>query len=476
MVRAGTEGGFTVSIERVSIEAGLRVHFVGIGGAGMGAIASILLDKGYRVSGSDVAAHEYTARLAARGADVYLGHDAAHVAGADMVVYSTALAEDNVELVAAREERIPVLHRSEMLARLMQEGRGIAIAGAHGKTTTTSMVAWILDRAGLDPTFVVGGVVSNLDTGARAGAGAFVVAEADESDGSFLNYRPHIAIVTNVEADHLEHYGGQFDNLLEAYERFVELIVPEGLLVTCADDPYASRLQGCARSRVVTYALRADGADYSARIREADDNGSQSDVFFRGGLLGQLQLVIPGSHNVQNALAAIAVAVEAGVDFERAVAALKDFRGALRRYQILFDEDVRVVDDYAHHPTEIAATIRAAKSSGRRVLAVFQPQRYTRTFHLFDEFTRAFGEADDVVIADIYSPAGEKPIVGVSAERLAALIRMNSNSSARFFQTQDDVLSYLKQNAKPGDIVLTMGAGDIWKVGRAFALWRTSRA
>ncbi|MHB1627802.1 MAG: UDP-N-acetylmuramate--L-alanine ligase [Bacilli bacterium] len=465
-----------MAVQRDSAEDAIHVHFVGIGGVGMSAIASILLDKGHKVSGSDVALQEYTRRLSERGAHVFAGHDAANIEGADFVVYTTAVAADNVELQAARALHIPVLHRSEMLAELMKEGHGIAVAGAHGKTTTTSMVAWILECSGLDPTFLIGGVVANLNTGAKAGKGQYVVAEADESDGSFLNYEPAIAVVTNIEADHLEHYDGDFDNLKVAYRRFMQRIPAHGVLITCADDRRVRELLADVRCRLVTYSVQGLEADLAARDIEFVGRGTRSDVYWHGERLGALTLHVPGAHNVGNALAAIGVALDIGISFAAAIGALAEFRGALRRFQVLFDENgLMVVDDYAHHPTEISAMIRAAKATGKRIVAVFQPQRYTRTFHLFDEFTRAFSEADDVVIADIYSPAGEQPIEGVNAARLVEGIREHSHAQAKYCPGHDDVIAYLKEHVGPGDLVMTMGAGDIWKVGKEFAAWLSAR-
>lgn len=461
-----------MAVGQVDKASAPHIHFIGIGGAGMSAIASILLEKGYEVSGSDVAAQDYIARLVERGATVYQGHDAKHIAGADFVVYTTAVSADNVELVAARAAQIPILHRSQMLAQLMQEGVGIAIAGAHGKTTTTSMVSWILERAGLDPTFLVGGVVANLDTGAKAGSGNYVIAEADESDGSFLNYEPAIAVITNIEADHLEHYGGQFEQLKAAYRRFAERIPKDGLLITCADEGEAQSLLTQVPCRKKTYSVRGAVADLTVQAVELNGRGSRSDVYLLGEYLGELQLQVPGVHNIANALAATLVALEVGVPFVVIKEALALFRGALRRFQVHYDRDgIMIVDDYAHHPTEIKAIIAAAKATGKRILAVFQPQRYTRTYHLFDEFTQAFTEAHDVIIATIYSPAGESPIPGVNAQRLAEMVRENSNQTAKFIATHAEILTYLKEHVQPGDLVLTMGAGDIWKVAKELSAW-----
>ncbi len=448
----------------------LRIHFIGIGGAGMGAIASILLDRGFPVSGSDVAEHDYTKKLQERGALVYLGHDKRHVEDVDVVVYSTAITSDNAELQAARDRELPVLHRSQMLAELMKEGYGIAIAGAHGKTTTTSMVAWVLEQAGLDPTFLVGGVSANFNLSAKAGKGNHIVAEADESDGSFLNYNPMIEVVTNIEADHLEHYQGSFANLVAAYQKFVSLLPEDGLLVASMDDEIVEGLVPDLHSRVKTYSLHQKEADYRAENVRFVGHGTVSSIYHHHEYLGELELMIPGAHNVGNAMAAIAVASEVGIDFSVAAKALKEFRGALRRFQVLYDrDDILLVDDYAHHPTEIKAMIRAAKETKRRVVAVFQPQRYTRTYHLFEEFAQAFSGADDVIIVDIYSPAGERPIEGVSAKRLAEAVHQKSHAGARFYATKDEVVEYLRGRVKPGDLVLFMGAGDIWKAGKMLA-------
>ncbi|WP_269449056.1 UDP-N-acetylmuramate--L-alanine ligase [Ferroacidibacillus organovorans] len=449
-----------------------HVHFIGIGGAGMGTIASILLDRGYPVSGSDVTAHDYTRRLSARGATVYLGHRAEQIDGAQIVVYSTAVPDDNVELAAARAAQIPVLHRSQMLAEVMKLGSGIAVAGAHGKTTTTSMIAYVLERAGLDPTFLVGGVVSNLDTGAKAGHSEWVIAEADESDGSFLNYRPTIAVVLNIEADHLEHYQGRVENLEAAYGKFMRLVPENGLLVTNDEDVVVRRLLTEVSCEVKTVSVRGTGADYYAQEITRNARGSTSTIVGNGKILGTLTLHVPGDHNIYNALCAFAVAERTGVPCDVALRALAEFHGALRRFQVLHDDQgILIVDDYAHHPTEIRATLTVARETGHRVIAVFQPQRYTRTYHLFKEFTEAFAEADDVLIMDIYSPVGEQPIAGVTASRLVDGIRESSQAAAKYCKTRDDVLAYLKEHVRDGDLVITMGAGDVWKIGVELSSW-----
>lgn len=444
-----------------------HVHFVGIGGYGMSAIARVMLDMGYLVSGSDVSAQELTQKLAERGAKVFHGHAAGQIDGADVVVYSTALPQDNVELQEARERNIPVIHRSQMLARLMKDRVGVAVTGAHGKTTTTSMIAYIMETCALDPTFVVGGVVSNIGDNAKAGGGQYVVAEADESDGSFLHYRPKIAVVTNIEADHLEHYDGKFENLIEAYRTFIEQLPSDGLCIVSAEDAHLRQLRRGAQCRVETYGIGVE-ADFTAKNLVFIDRGSQCDVFHQGEPLGRLYLSLPGVHNIMNALAAIAVSLEAGLPFQRVADALHAFHGAKRRFQVVSEyADVFVIDDYAHHPTEIIATIAAAGATGRRIVAVFQPQRYTRTYFLFDAFAKAFDGADEVVITDIYSPAGEQQIEGVTAERLVDKIRVESNENVRFIKTKEEVLDYLVHTVGKGDLVLTMGAGDIWQVAYA---------
>jgi UDP-N-acetylmuramate--alanine ligase len=452
-----------------------HVHFVGIGGAGMSALARVLLDRGFSVSGSDVTANDAVRDLAGRGARVGIGHAAEHVLGADCVVFTTVVAPDNPELQAARAAGIPVLHRSELLAELMAAGKSIAIAGAHGKTTTTSMIAHALVALGYDPTFVVGGVVASLGVGARAGSGEWIVGEADESDGSFVNYRPEVAVVLNIEPDHLEYHGHDFENLKRAYAQFAQGIPAGGALITSADDPLAARLDAAPGVRHLTFALRAPTADLRATDISLSGHGVRATVWRGQTRLGDLELAVPGAHNVGNALAAIHVCCEVGPSFDRVAEALRTFRGALRRFQIHWDQSVRVVDDYAHHPTEIRANIELAAAAGRRLIAVFQPQRYTRTASLFDDFARAFRGADEVLIADIYSPAGEQPIAGVSAERLADAVRAQSNPRARYGGSVDDVSAYLKASVRPGDVVLTMGAGDIWRAAQELAAWLKSQ-
>ncbi|RRJ61556.1 UDP-N-acetylmuramate--L-alanine ligase [Paenibacillus oralis] len=446
-----------------------HVHFIGIGGYGMSAIARVMLEMGYTVTGSDVAAQELTEKLAAKGAKIYIGHTAEHVHGADLVVYSTALPQDNVERIEAQEQGIPILHRSQMLARLLNERSGIAVAGTHGKTTTSSMIALVMESCGADPTYIIGGELMDVGTNAKAGQGKFVVAEADESDGSFLQYHPWIGVVTNIEADHLENYGGDFGRLKEAYVQFLNQIKPGGKAVVCGDDLNVTELLPKLACGTITYGIDT-ACDYSAHDIELGDRCVTFKMRRRGEELGTVELSVPGRHNAYNAMATVIVCLEAGIPFADITEALRKFHGAKRRFQVLGEADgILIIDDYAHHPTEIQATIAAAKATGKRIIAVFQPQRYTRTFFLLDAFSRAFGDAEEVIITDIYSPAGEKQIEGVHSARLVELIKENSNAGARYLPTKQDVLQELQGRLQPGDLVLTMGAGDIYKVGYELA-------
>ncbi len=446
-----------------------HVHFIGIGGYGMSAIARVMLEMGYTVTGSDVASQELTEKLAAKGAKIYIGHTPEHIAGADIVVYSTALSRDNVERVAAEELNIPTLHRSQMLARLLNERKGIAVAGAHGKTTTSSMIALVMERCNVDPTYIIGGEITNLGTNAKAGKSEFVVAEADESDGSFLQYHPWQGIVTNIEADHLENYDGDFNRLKSAYVQFLSQIRPDGAAIVCADDQNIREMLPQLQTRVITYGVEHE-ADYMATDIQLGDRRLSFTMSRKGTALGTIELSVPGKHNMYNAMATVISCLEAGIPFDQIAATIVEFHGAKRRFQVLGEgNDILIIDDYAHHPTEIEATISAARATGKRIIAVFQPQRYSRTFFLLDAFSRAFSEANEVIITDIYSPAGEKQIAGVHSSKLVDLIVQNSNANAVYLPTKEAVIEELKDRLQPGDLVLTMGAGDIWKAGDALA-------
>ncbi|HEY2491868.1 MAG TPA: UDP-N-acetylmuramate--L-alanine ligase [Paenibacillus sp.] len=446
-----------------------HVHFIGIGGYGMSAIARVMLEMGCTVTGSDVASQELTEKLAAKGAKVYIGHKAEQVHGADLVVYSTALSKDNVEIVEAENLSIPVLHRSQMLARLLNERKGVAVAGAHGKTTTSSMIALVMEKCGVEPTYIIGGEIMNMGTNAKAGQGEHVVAEADESDGSFLQYHPWLGVVTNIEADHLENYNSDFEQLKGAYVQFLNQIRKEGTAILCGDDHNIQSILPSLDCNITTYGIKSE-ADYMASDIVLGDRCASFTMSYSGNVLGRVELSVPGLYNIYNAMAAVVVCLKAGIPFASIVEAISEFHGAKRRFQVLGEQNgILIIDDYAHHPTEIEATISAAKATGKRIIAVFQPQRYSRTFFLLDAFSRAFNEADEVIITDIYSPAGELQIEGVHSARLVELIVQNSNAGARYLPTKEEVLEDLKKRVTSGDLVLTMGAGDIWKVGAELA-------
>src|SRR5216117_949171 len=405
-----------------------QIHFVGIGGAGMSGIAEILLNLGYRVTGSDIRRSETIERLEALGAKVFIGHEAAHVQ-------------------VARQRAIPVIPRAEMLAELMRLKCGIAVAGTHGKTTTTSMVGAVLAEGRYDPTIIVGGRVTSFGSNVRLGQGEFLVAEADESDGSFLKLAPTIAVVTTIDAEHLDHYG-TLEALQEAFAAFVAKVPFYGAAVLCLDQPNIQRLIPRLEKRVITYGLESS-ADLVARRLQLSGMTSRFEVYQRGALLGECALAIPGRHNVLNALAAIGVGLDLEIPFVTIGKALAAFAGVQRRFQVRGTVDrVTVVDDYGHHPVEIRATLAAAKAGfDCRIVTVFQPHRYTRTKHLFEEFLTAFNEADVLIVMDIY-PAGEAPIAGVTAADLA-----------------EGIGAHVCEITRPGDIVLTLGAGDVSQLG-----------
>lgn len=444
-----------------------HIHFIGIGGYGMSALARVMLDLGFAVSGSDQKESAVTAGLAAEGAVIYRGHAACQVEKADLVVYSTAIPGDNAELRAAYGLNLPVWHRSELLARFVNESFGVAVAGTHGKTTTTSMIAKILTRAGLDPTAFIGGVLADFNGNARIGKSEYVVAEADESDQSFLNYRPQLAVVTNIEPDHMEHYAGDFNLLLDAYRQFLSHIRSGGCAVLSADDPHLGRMIPGLASEVITYGLKQ--GDYRAENVGPLGWGSRFEVSLRGEVLGDVVLKVPGLHNVQNALAAVAVGRRLNVPFAGIRESLEEFRGADRRFQFLAKEGgIAVVDDYAHHPTEVRATLAAARSNHpRRLIAIFQPHRYSRTGYFMEEFAGAFGAADKVYLHKIYS-AGEAPLPGVSAEALAGLMRGRGIDAVQLNEASEIVAGVLAE-AKAGDLIITMGAGDVTEMGHALA-------
>ena len=446
-----------------------RIHFVGIGGIGMSGIAELLANLGYEVSGSDAKLSDVTARLASLGVRVFAGHDGAHVGNADVVVISSAIRADNAEVREAHRRHVPVIPRAEMLAELMRLRYGIAVAGAHGKTTTTSMVALILDRAGLDPTAVIGGRLSAFGSNARLGTGDYMVAEADESDRSFLRLSPAIAVITNIDREHMESYG-TWENLQHAFADFANKVPFYGAVIACVDDRPVRELLPRLSRRVITYALDAD-ATVSGRSMQLEAFGSTCSITQARGdgtheVLGTLRLHVPGRHNVLNALGATAVGLEVGIPFTRIAAALEEFQGAERRFQMRGEANgVLVVDDYGHHPTEIAAVLAAARAGiERRVIAVFQPHRYSRTAQLLEDFGPAFAGADRVVLTDIYA-AGEAPIEGTTIDALAAAIRSSVAVPVDVIRKLEDLPDAVAGIVRPGDLVLTLGAGSIATVG-----------
>ncbi len=444
-----------------------NIHFVGIGGIGMSGIAEVLLNLGYRVSGSDLRESEITQRLARLGGRIALGHAAENLQEADVVVTSTAVRPDNPEVRAAKQRLIPVIPRAEMLAELMRMKYGIAVAGAHGKTTTTSMIATVLSRCGVDPTAVIGGRVDAFGSNAKLGQGEFLVAEADESDGSFLRLSPTIAVVTNIDQEHLDYYR-DLDHIRESFVTFVNKIPFYGLAVLCLDDPNVQPLIPLVKKRFVTYGFNSQ-ADYCASDIRHEQLTTTFVPAFKGEKLGEVTLNMPGRHNVLNALATIAVGRELDLSFAAVLDALNGFGGVQRRFQIHYeDEDLMVVDDYGHHPTEIKATLAAARAGwDRRLVVVFQPHRYTRTRALFDEFLTAFYNADVLIVMDIY-PAGEDPIEGVSARDLAEGISRHGHRNCVYRPERQEAVEYLLSEVKPGDMVLTLGAGNVYQVGDLF--------
>jgi UDP-N-acetylmuramate--alanine ligase len=441
-----------------------KIHFVGIGGIGMSGIAELLLNLHYEVSGSDLRETATTDRLTRLGGTVHKGHRAEHVQGADVVVVSSAVPPDNPEVARARAEKIPVIPRAEMLAELMRMKYGIAVAGSHGKTTTTSLIATVLAEGGMDPTMVIGGRLNSLGSNARLGGGDFLVAEADESDGSFLMLSPTVAVVTNIDPEHLDHYK-DMQNLKEAFLRFVSRVPFYGLVVLCMDHPNVCGLLPQIRKRHATYGMSRQ-ADFRARDIRREGWETRFLVVRQEEEIGEIRLRMPGLHNVSNALAAVVVGHELDLDFSVVKKGLENFEGIQRRLQIKGRQrGVVVVDDYAHHPAEIRATLDAARRGwDQRILAVFQPHRYSRTQLCFEDFLGAFHDADSVIVSDIYA-AGEKELMGVHAKRLAEGIRKQGHREVHYMQGFPEIVSHLSEVCHEGDMVLTLGAGDVYRVG-----------
>jgi len=442
-----------------------RVHFVGIGGIGMSGIAEVLLNLGYEVSGSDLVRSEITERLERLGARVSYGHSAERVqAEVDVVVVSSAVRYSNPEVAKARELGIPVIARAEMLAELMRMKFGLAVAGTHGKTTTTSMLGNVLAQAKLDPTIVVGGKLRALGSNARLGQGPFLVAEADESDGSFLMLNPTVAIITNIDREHLDHYG-TIGEAERAYLEFANRVPFYGRAVLCVDHPRVRGLIEKMRKRFVTYGFSPD-AQVRGTIERIDAGGTSFAVAVAGQVLGGVDIKLAGRHYAQNALAVVAAALELGIPFETVAGALREFEGIHRRFELKGEAgQVAVIDDYAHHPEEIRATLRAAREAyGRRIIAVFQPHRFTRTRDLFEEFLSAFDDADLVIGTEVY-PAGEEPIEGVSGACLFGELKRTGRTDVVFQPQKEALARTVLSVVRPADLVITLGAGDVWRVG-----------
>lgn len=456
-----------------------RIHFVGIGGAGMGGIAEVLLNQGYVISGSDIGDNANTQRLQSLGAHIFLGHDASHVSAADVVVVSSAIAADNAELVAAKAAFIPIVRRAEMLAELMRFRHGIAVAGTHGKTTTTSLLASIFAEAELDPTFVIGGLLNSAGSNARLGSSKYLIAEADESDASFLHLQPMVSVVTNIEADHMDTYGGDFNRMLDTYIDFLHNLPFYGLAVMCVDDPVIRELLPRVGRQLTTYGFSDDadvrGSDYQQQ------SGESRFVVHRNDREPMAVTVnLPGRHNALNALAAIAVATDEGIEDAAIQRALQQFGGIGRRFQRLGDfpcttEEatgaVMLVDDYGHHPTEVAATIAAARAGWpeHRLVMAFQPHRYSRTRDLYDEFVSVLADVDVLLLLDVYS-AGEAPVQGADSRALTKSLRLRGKAEPIYVGDRGQLMRVLADILRPNDLVLTQGAGNIGAIARELVL------
>ncbi|KAE9535475.1 UDP-N-acetylmuramate--L-alanine ligase [Ursidibacter arcticus] len=455
-----------------------QIHFVGIGGAGMSGIAEVLLNEGYQISGSDIADGPVTQRLAKAGAKIFFGHYGENVCGASVVVISSAITDDNPEVVAAKEARIPVIQRAQMLAEIMRFRHGIAIAGTHGKTTTTAMISMIYTEAKLDPTFVNGGLVKSAGKNAHLGASRYLIAEADESDASFLHLQPMVSVVTNIEPDHMDTYGGDFEKMKDTYIRFLRNLPFYGLAVMCADDPVVMEIAPKVGRQVLSYGF-SEFADY--RIEDYQQTGFQGHytVVCPTGERIDVLLNVPGKHNALNATAALAVAKEEGIDNEAILAALANFQGAGRRFDQLGsfirpNGKVMLVDDYGHHPTEVDVTIKAARQGwdNKRVVMVFQPHRYSRTRDLFDDFVQVLSQVDALVMLDVYA-AGEAPIVGADSKALCRSIRNLGKVDPILVSDTSQLGEVIDQIIQDGDLILAQGAGNVSKLSRDLAeSWR----
>lgn len=442
-----------------------KMHFIGIGGIGMSGIAEILMNLGYEVSGSDLKSSEQTMRLESRGAKIFIGHFPSNITDYHVVVTSSAIDYSNPEIIEARKRNIPIIHRSEMLAELVRLKHGIGVAGTHGKTTTSSMLASVLNDGGMNPTAVIGGKVFNFGSNARVGEGEYIVFEADESDGSFLKLLPSIAIVTNIDADHLDHYK-YFEAVKDAFLTYINNIPFYGYSVLCLDDNIIRELLPRVERPFYTYGFNED-ADFTAHNVRMENGKTCFICNYKKEPVGEFELSQLGNHNVLNSLSVIAVALELGLKYEAIRDGLKNFEGVGRRLERIGEKNgILVMDDYGHHPTEIRATLSALKSLGRRIVVIFQPHRYSRTELLWDEFGQSFAHADEVFLADIY-PAGEDPIDGVSTELICQAVKKHENREAHHVPKFEDIAASVLEVLKKGDVVITLGAGDIHKIGPA---------
>jgi UDP-N-acetylmuramate--alanine ligase len=449
-----------------------HIHFVGIGGTGMSGIASILIDLGFKISGSDLQSTIITKRLINKGAVIYKGHDGSHISGANLVVISSAIKEENKEVIAARENKIEIIPRAEMLSRIMDQSFRIAISGTHGKTTTTSMISLILEKMHLDPTIAIGGEINDIGGNAKLGKGDYVVVEADESDGSFLLLNPNVAIVTNIENDHLDYFTS-LERTVESFQRFVNKVPDGGSIIFGYDCPNARNIMKnlLSTKKTISYGFHP-GAQLRAINPELIKNSSISDIYYKNKRLGVLKLNIPGYHNISNALAAIATTMELDIKFNDIVEILSHFKGVKRRQELIanFNDMFMIIDDYGHHPSEISATLKAIRGGWpkRRIVTIFQPHRYSRTKLLLEQFGNCFQDSDIVVINDIY-PANEKPIPGISSELVYQKVKNYKKDSVFYLSDKEITVSFLKDFISNGDIVVTMGAGDVWKIGKQLA-------
>jgi UDP-N-acetylmuramate--alanine ligase len=444
-----------------------RIHFVGIGGIGMSGIAEVLLNLGYSISGSDLMESDTTQRLSAMGARIHYGHRESNLETADVVVTSTAVKADNPEVLEAHHRNIPVIPRAEMLAELLKMKFSVAVSGMHGKTTTTSMVSTILAHGGLDPTMVIGGKLSSIGSNARLGDGEVIVAEADESDGSFLKLSPTIAVITNIDREHLDYYR-DIGDIKEAFVRFANIVPFYGVTILCIDDEHVREIFPQIKRRTLTYGV-SDGADYQAKNISLEGPASRYTMYHKGVRLGEITLHVPGLFNVLNSMAAFAVARELEMDFTAIRDGLAAYHGVQRRLEVKGVVDgITVVDDYGHHPTEILATLKAARQLWKgRLIVVFQPHRYTRTRALYKEFLTCFPDADALILMDIY-PASEPPIEGVTSFNLFKGIEAMGHKNTLYIPSADGIVSHLLETARPGDVIITQGAGSVWKVGTEF--------